>query len=67
MEPLAGTCLACIADDRGRIIRKHARHRREVADISVDHAKERDDGGLVGGDAVEVAYALRGLALLKVR
>ena len=39
-----------VADHRSRIIRKHARHRREVADIAVDDAEQRSDGGLVGGD-----------------
>ena len=38
------------------VVRKHARHRREVADVSVDDAKQRDDGGLVGGDRVEIAH-----------
>ena len=35
---------------------KHARHRREVADIAVDDAEQRDDRGLVRRDAVEVAH-----------
>ena len=43
-----------VVDDRGRIIGKHTGHRRQVADVAVDHAKQRDDGGLVGGDAVKV-------------
>jgi hypothetical protein len=34
---------------------KDARHRRQVADVAVDHAEQRDDRGLVGGDAVEIA------------
>jgi hypothetical protein len=29
------------ADHRGWKIRKHARHRRQVADVAVDHAEER--------------------------
>ena len=45
-----------VADHRSRIIRKHARHRCEVADIAVDDAEQRDDRGLVGGDAVEIAH-----------
>jgi hypothetical protein len=57
MEPHAGTCLACIADDRGRIIRKHARHRREVADVAIDDAEQRDDRGLVGGDVIKVTHS----------
>ena len=32
------------------------RHRRQVADIAIDHTEEGDDRGLVGGDAVEVAH-----------
>ena len=31
---------AGVADHRRRIIRKHARHRRQVADIAIDHAKQ---------------------------
>jgi hypothetical protein len=27
-----------------------------VADVLVDDAEQRDDGGLVGGDAVEIAH-----------
>jgi hypothetical protein len=42
------------APDRG----EHARHRRQVADVAVDDAEQRDDRGLVGGDRVEVAYRL---------
>ncbi len=30
-----------VADHRRRIIREHARHRREVADIAVDDAEQR--------------------------
>jgi hypothetical protein len=36
--------------------RKHAGHRRQVADVAVDDAKQRDDGGLVGGDGIQVAH-----------
>ena len=32
------------------------RHRREFADIAVDHAEQRDDRSLVRGDAVKVAH-----------
>jgi hypothetical protein len=46
--------LSVLTDHRSRIIWKHARHRREVADIAVDDAEQRDDRGLIGGDAVEV-------------
>jgi hypothetical protein len=44
-----------IAHDRCRIVWKHARHPRQVADVAVGHPKERYDRGLVCGDAVEVA------------
>jgi hypothetical protein len=37
-------------------VRKHARHRRKAADVSIDDAEQSDDSGLVGGDAVEVAH-----------
>ena len=30
-------------------------HRLQVADVAIDHAEESEDGGLVGGDAVEIA------------
>src|SRR4029077_10382218 len=46
-----------VADHRSRIIRKHARHRCEVADIAVDDAEQRSDGGLVRCDAVEIAHS----------
>ena len=32
------------------------RHPREIADIAVDDAGERDDRGFVGGDRIEVAH-----------
>jgi len=31
-----------------RVIREYAGHRRQVADVSVHHAEQSDDGGLVG-------------------
>jgi len=31
----------------GGILGKDARHRRQVADVAIGHAEERDDGGLV--------------------
>ena len=37
---------------------KYARHRRQIADAAVDDAEQRNDGGLVGGDAVEIAHRL---------
>ena len=43
-----------VADHGSGIVRKYTRHRWKVAYITIDHAEERDDGGLVGGDAVEV-------------
>jgi hypothetical protein len=57
----------CVAHHRSRVIGKHARHWREVAYIAVGNAEECGDGGLVGGDAVEIAHALSGLTLLNVR
>ena len=45
-------------------IRKHARHRCEVADIAVDDAEQRGDGSLIGGDAVQVAHLNLTVALL---
>jgi hypothetical protein len=30
----------------------------QVADVAIHHAEEREDGGLVGGDAVEIAHGL---------
>jgi hypothetical protein len=31
-------------------------HRGEVADVAVDHAKQRDDGRLVGRNRIEIAH-----------
>ena len=47
-----------IADHGSRVIGKHARHRLKVADIAIDHAEQRDDRGLVRGDAVQIAHHL---------
>jgi hypothetical protein len=44
------------------VIGKHTRHSRQVADVAVDYAEERDDRGLVGRDAVEVAHLLPALS-----
>ena len=35
---------------RRRVVRKDAGHRRQVADVAVDHAEQRADGLLVCGD-----------------
>jgi hypothetical protein len=43
-----------IAYHGGRVVAEHARHRRQIANIAVDHAEERDDGSLVGGDRVKI-------------
>jgi hypothetical protein len=40
-----------------RLVGKHTRHRREVADVAVHLAEAPDDRFLVGGDAVEIAHA----------
>ena len=53
--PIASWSVRVRCDHRGRIIRKHAGHRRQIADVSVDDPEQRDDGGLIGGDRVEVA------------
>jgi 2-phospho-L-lactate guanylyltransferase (CobY/MobA/RfbA family) len=45
-----------VAHDRSLVVRKHARHRSQIADVSVDDAKQRDNGGLVGGDRIEIAH-----------
>jgi hypothetical protein len=52
-----------------RIVGEHAyaRHRRQVADVAIDHAEERADGLLVGGDAVEIAHSLSGLSSRRER
>ncbi|MGY4294027.1 sugar lactone lactonase YvrE [Bradyrhizobium sp. i1.4.4] len=41
-----------------RIIREHAGHRREIADIAVDDAEQRSNGGLIGRDAVDGVIAV---------
>jgi hypothetical protein len=43
-----------VAHDRRLVVREDARHRRKVADVSVDHPEQRDDGGLVGRDRVQI-------------
>ena len=50
-----GACVG-IADDRSRGSRDHAGHRRQIADVAVDHAEEGDDGGLASGDAVKIGH-----------
>ena len=45
-----------IADHGGGVLGKHAWHRREIADVSVDDAEEGDDGRLVGCDRIEIAH-----------
>jgi uncharacterized protein (DUF2235 family) len=44
--------LGSAANDRRLVVRKHARRRRQVADVAVDHAEKRTNGSLVGGDRV---------------
>jgi cold shock CspA family protein len=36
-------------DNRRRVVGKHASHRRQVADVAIDDAEQRNDGRLVGG------------------
>jgi hypothetical protein len=58
MPQRAGSQLAtsCAGpDDRRFVVGKYAGHRREVADVAINDSKQRDDGGLIGGDAIEVA------------
>ena len=43
------------AHHRCRIVRKHAGHRRQIADIQADHPEQRRDSGLVRGDRIEIA------------
>jgi hypothetical protein len=55
--PARGRKLAAVCagtHDRRLVVRKHAGHRREIADVPIDDPKQRDDGGLVGRDRVEV-------------
>jgi hypothetical protein len=52
------TRAADVADHRRGIVREHARHRRQVADIAVDHAKQREDGGLIGRDRIDGVIAV---------
>jgi hypothetical protein len=47
---------AAVQRRRGRIVGDHARHRRQVTNVPVDHAEERNDGGLISGDAEEIAH-----------
>ena len=35
---------------------KHARHGREVADVTIDDTEQRGDGGLVGGSRTQIAH-----------
>ena len=47
-----------VSDHGRRVVREDARHGRQVADVAIDDAEERKDGGLVRGDRVEVAHKL---------
>ena len=60
-EGNSGVCapivsLARVAEHRSKIVGKNAGHWLQVTDIAIDHAEQCDDGGLVGGDAVEIAH-----------
>jgi hypothetical protein len=48
-----------VARTGAKVVGKHARHRRQVADIAVDDVEKGDDRGLVRGDAVEIAHRKR--------
>jgi hypothetical protein len=43
-----------IPDNRRRIIREHARHRGQVADVAIHDAEKGDDSGLIGRDRIKV-------------
>lgn len=45
-----------VADHRRRVFGKHARHSCEVADIAIDDAEERKDGGLIGRNGIQIAH-----------
>jgi hypothetical protein len=45
-----------VAHDRRFVIGKNPRHRRQIANVSVHDAKQRDDGGLVRGNRIEVTH-----------
>lgn len=46
------------AHDRRFPIGKHSGHRRQIADVPIHDAEKSGDGGLIGGDAVEIAHAV---------
>ena len=48
-----------VADHWRRVVRGHARHWRQIADIAIDDAEERDNRGLASSDAVEIAAHFR--------
>jgi hypothetical protein len=43
------------ANNWRRIVGKNSGHRRQVTNVPVHHAEQGDDGGLVGGDRIEIA------------
>jgi hypothetical protein len=47
---------AGVTNHRSRIVGEHTRHWRQVADIPVQHPEKSNDGGLICGDAVEIAH-----------
>jgi hypothetical protein len=49
---------ADIAHNRRGVVREHAGHRRQVADVAGDDAEQRDDRSLVRGDRVEVCTSI---------
>ncbi len=56
MTSSASSLPSVLRHDGSRVVRKNAGHRREVADIAVHVAEQRDDRGLVCRDAVEIAH-----------
>jgi len=59
-------CRCCALPERGNRETRPALA-REVAYIALDDEEQRRDGGLIGGDAVQVTHTLSGLTFLKVR
>jgi len=47
---------ADVPHHRRRVVGKNTRHRRQVADVAVDHAEQREDRFLVCGDRMEMAH-----------
>ena len=55
-DPDNSPCLTSMEECPAGQGQEYARHRREIADVAVHYAEKYDDGGLVGGDRIEVAH-----------